>query len=105
MHEGQAYRVEALDLTRHVAQLRAVNVDYYTEPRRETLVQLLDTLGAAQAKGSTKAYGEITVTTQVTGFRTVKWHTHQRLSEGDVSLPPTELQTTRLLAGPNAGNG
>ncbi len=34
------------------------------------------------------------VTTQVNGFRKVKWHTHENLGFTDLSLPPSDLQTT-----------
>jgi DEAD/DEAH box helicase domain-containing protein len=94
LHEGTIYLVEGLDLTQHIAQLRAADVDYYTQPRSETTVRLLEKLGEAEARHAVKAYGEIAVTTQVTGFRKVKWFTHEQLGVGEVSLPPTELMTT-----------
>jgi DEAD/DEAH box helicase domain-containing protein len=94
MHEAQTYLVEALDLDQHIAHLRPQGVDYYTEPRSETTVELLETLGQAPVCGGTKFQGEITVTTQVTGFRKVKWFTHEQLGLGDLSLPPSQLQTT-----------
>lgn len=94
LHEGQAYCVDELDLAQNVARLRPLDADYYTEPRRETAVQLIETLSAAEAQGATKACGEIAVTTRVVGFHRVRWFTHERLSAGEVSLPPAELQTT-----------
>jgi len=94
LHEGQAYLVEELDLAQHIARLRAADVDYYTQPRSETTVRLLEKLDEAQARGATKAHGEIAVTGQVTGFRQVRWFTHEQLGLGEVALPPTELQTT-----------
>jgi len=94
LHEGQAYSVEALDLERKVAHLHPVETDYYTEPRTESTVQLLEKLDESEAPGGVKAYGEISVTTQVIGFRKVKWYTHEQLGLGEVTLPPTELQTT-----------
>jgi len=94
LHEGQAYLVEELDLAQHIARLRAADVDYYTQPRSETTVRLLEKLGEVEARGATKAHGEIAVTSQVIGFRKVKWFTHEQLGVGEVSLPPTELQTT-----------
>jgi DEAD/DEAH box helicase domain-containing protein len=94
LHEGQSYWVESLDLTQNVARLRPAKVDYYTEPRRETTVRLVETWEQTQIPGATKAYGEIAVISQVTGFRKMKWFTHERLGEGELSLPPAELQTT-----------
>jgi DEAD/DEAH box helicase domain-containing protein len=94
LHEGQAYLVEELDLAQHIAWLRAADVDYYTQPRSETTVRLLDKLDEVEARGATKAHGEIAVTSQVIGFRKVRWFTHEQLGTGEVFLPPTELVTT-----------
>jgi DEAD/DEAH box helicase domain-containing protein len=94
LHEGQSYLVEELDLSQKIARLRPARVDYYTEPLRETTVQLLEKLAEVRTRGAIKAQGEVMVTTQVIGFRLIRWFTHERLGGGDVSLPPTELQTT-----------
>ncbi len=94
LHEGRVYLVEELHLEQHIARLRAANVDYYTQPRRETTVRLLEKLGEVEARGATKSHGEIAVTSQVIGFRKVKWFTQEQLGLGEVSLPPTELVTT-----------
>jgi DEAD/DEAH box helicase domain-containing protein len=94
LHEGQSFIVSELDLEHHVARLVPTDADYYTEPRRETQVQLLAELARAKVRGATKAYGEIAVTTQVTGYKKIKWFTYENLGEGIVALPPTELHTT-----------
>ena len=94
LHEGQMYLVEELDLEQHVARLKATDVDYYTQPRMETTVQLLEKTDELDTHGGTKAHGEISVISQVIGFRKVKWFTLEQLGLGEVCLPPTELQTT-----------
>jgi DEAD/DEAH box helicase domain-containing protein len=94
LHEGQTYLVESLDLEQLAAHLRPARVDYYTEPHRETTIALLETLGQAGVPGATKAFGEMQVTSQVTAFQRIRWFTHEHLGGGEVSLPPTELQTT-----------
>jgi DEAD/DEAH box helicase domain-containing protein len=94
LHEGQAYQVVALDLDHKIAQLRPVKVDYFTEPQRETTVQLLEKLDEVEARGAIKAHGEVSVITQVVGYQIIGWLTHERMGTGDVTLPPSELQTT-----------
>jgi DEAD/DEAH box helicase domain-containing protein len=39
------------------------------------------------------------VTTQVVGFRKIKWFTHEHLGRDELSLPPTELVTTGYWLG------
>ncbi len=94
MHEGRTYFVEELDLEEYVARLRPVELDYYTQPRRDTSVTLMEELETAQAHGTEKGYGQITVTNQLTGYRKVQWYTHQNLGIVELDMEPTELQTT-----------
>jgi DEAD/DEAH box helicase domain-containing protein len=62
LHEAQVYLVDSLDLEHHIAYLRKIGVDYYTEPKRQISVDLLDIFLHAQLKGAQKNYGEIKVT-------------------------------------------
>ncbi len=94
IHEGQSFVVDELDMTQYTAYLRPTEVDYYTEPRRESLVTLVETLGQGEAKGAAIGYGELSITNQVTGYQKIEWHTHRRLGTGAVDLPKTEFQTT-----------
>lgn len=94
MHEGQLFLVENLDLENHIAQLRRTEVDYYTQPGGETTVTLIQKAAEEPVAGGLKTHGEIQVTTQVTGFRKVRWYTHENLGQEPLSLPPSELLTT-----------
>ncbi len=94
MHEGSTYLVKELDLENHIAILQPTNVDYYTEPRQEVIVQQVEKLAEAEISGGKKAYGEVQVTSQVIGFRKIRWHTNETLGNENLSLPPTELLTT-----------
>ncbi len=90
LHEGQQYFVQDLNLTEGRATLIPVALDYFTEPLRETSLQVL----SVAAYAAPKAWGEVRVTTQVTGFRKRSWVGNETLDEEPLNLPPTELQTT-----------
>lgn len=94
MHEGQTYLVNELDLETNTARLGRIETDYYTEALTETSVQAVETLQEEPVHGGTKTYGEILVTSQVTGFRQVDWQTRQQIGQGELELPATELQTS-----------
>ncbi len=106
LHEAQQYFVEELNLEQHTARLKPILSDYYTEPLRGTTVEVLSTAAESPSPGgrgargegevitSTKYWGELQVTTQVTGFRKRRWYTHENLGEEPLDLPPSELQTT-----------
>jgi DEAD/DEAH box helicase domain-containing protein len=94
LHEAQQYFVEELNLEQHIARLRPIASDYYTEPLRGTQVTVLSESAQATVQGAEKKWGELQVTTQVTGFRKRRWYTHENLGEEPLDLPPSELQTT-----------
>ena len=94
LHEAQQYFVEELNLETHIARLRPIASDYYTEPLRGTTVEVLSESAQATVAGAEKKWGELQVTTQVTGFRKRRWYTHENLGEEPLDLPPSELQTT-----------
>ncbi len=94
LHEGSSFVVEQLDLEANIARLRPHTSDYYTEPKREVTVELLERLRGNEVVGAQKTYGEILVTSQVVGYHAIRWFTQERVGEGEVTLPPTELQTT-----------
>ena len=104
MHEGQQYFVQEYNFEGHIAQLIPVGLDYYTEAQRKSEIEVLNEMeremlltplmrGVGGEVGL-KAYGEIQVTTQVVGFKKLRWFTYENLGEEILDMPPSELQTT-----------
>jgi DEAD/DEAH box helicase domain-containing protein len=94
LHEAQSFFVKDLNLEEHIAYLKNIESDYYTEPLRGTEVTILSESAEATVIGGEKTWGELQVTTQVTGFRKRRWYTHENLGEEPLDLPPTDLMTT-----------
>lgn len=94
LHEGQQYYVQALDLEHAAAILVQVALDYFTEPQRETSVQVLTTNDQANVSGGERAWGELQVTTQVIGFRKRSWSGGEDLGQEPLDMPRRDLQTT-----------
>jgi DEAD/DEAH box helicase domain-containing protein len=94
IHEGRSYLVSELDLTQNLAYLQPAEVDYYTQPRRESEVSLVDIFAQQPVTGGEKAYGELNIISQVTGYHKIEWNTHQRLGTGMLDMPQNEFQTT-----------
>jgi DEAD/DEAH box helicase domain-containing protein len=116
MHEAGQYFVQELNLESHHAQLVPVGLDYYTEAQQKSEIQVLSVnekeiltvkgaknaekeekklsvLGGSKNIGE-KGYGEIQVTTQVIGFKKLRWFTNENLGQEELDLPPAQLQTT-----------
>jgi DEAD/DEAH box helicase domain-containing protein len=86
--------VDDLNLEENTAHLTPTELAYYTIPARESTVQLTEKRDEATVQGGIKAHGEIMVTTQVVGYRMLKWGTGEHLGGDTLDLPPTTLQTT-----------
>ncbi|MDP1714981.1 MAG: DEAD/DEAH box helicase [Anaerolineales bacterium] len=94
MHEGQQYFVQEFNLESHIAQLVPVGLDYYTEAQKNSEIEVLSKNTHSAVRGGEKAHGEIQVTTQVVGFKKLRWFTYENLGQEPLDMPPSELQTT-----------
>ena len=94
MHEAQQYFVQELDLENRIAHLVPVGLDYYTEAQQQSEIQITSLNEQIATRGCEKGFGEIQVTTQVVGFRKIRWFTNENLGQEPLDLPPSELQTT-----------
>lgn len=91
--DAAQYQVEKFDCENHKAFVRRVEPDYYTDAMTYTKVAVLEeqkavTLGRARA-----AFGDVQVVEKVVGYKKIKFHTHENVGFGDVSLPELEMQT------------
>jgi DEAD/DEAH box helicase domain-containing protein len=101
LHEAETYLVENLDLEHGLAELHPIRTDYYTEPRSETEITLLDEQEQETIAGGSRHLGEIQVTSQIIGYRKIRWLSHERLSDEPLDMPPSHLQTTGFWLGIN----
>lgn len=94
LHEARAYRVVELDLEQNQAILEPAETDYFTKALQETSVDLLERELEEPVPGASKGFGQIRLTTRVTGYRLVRWYTQETLGKEPLDLPATELVTT-----------
>lgn len=94
LHESQTYIVDDLNLEDGVARMHPAELDYYTEARQQTVITSLGEPRTMHGQGCSRNFGEIKVTTQVVGYKTIRWYTHETGPGGLLDLPPTDLHTT-----------
>jgi DEAD/DEAH box helicase domain-containing protein len=93
LHQGDSYLVTELD-QRH-ATARRTQVNYYTQPREETSIEIQRGQQERQVGPAKLSLGVVQVTRQVVGYRRKEHHSEAMLSEHDLVLPP---QTFRTIA-------
>jgi DEAD/DEAH box helicase domain-containing protein len=103
-HDGEQYQVERLDFENHKAFVRKVDPDYFTTALVHAKVRAHDVAAertlpdrARQGDvGAHLAFGEVSVVEKVTGYKKVKFFTHENTGYGDVRLPDMQMHTTAL---------
>jgi DEAD/DEAH box helicase domain-containing protein len=96
LHEGTSFLVEELDLENRIARLTPHESDYYSEPQKTVTIENLITLEEHSQRGGMLRYGDLLVTTQVTGYRQFHWGSREVLGNFQLDLPATQLRTTGL---------
>ncbi len=92
--EGKTYFVEKYDHKERRVHVREAEVDYYTDAITYTKVRILDRF-AEEARGSARRnHGEVHVTSQVVGFKKIKFYTNENVGAGDLQMPENEMHTT-----------
>jgi DEAD/DEAH box helicase domain-containing protein len=94
MHQARTYLVDVLDWDGRIAQVRPVEVDYYTRASVGSSIRQLMPEREIDEEGLTRAYGDVSVVTRATGYRKIKRYTHETLGFGEIQLPEIFLETS-----------
>ena len=93
LHDANQYQVTELDWEGKKAYVKETEVDYYTDAETKTDLKVLGTADERQVHDSALAWGEVTVTSVTVLFKKVKFHTHENVGSGKLTLPELELHT------------
>ena len=94
LHEGNTFYVKALDLEKSIALLEEFDEDYFTEPVKKLTITKICERETHGYPGAQIYFGEIQVTTEITGFKKILWSTREVLSLEPLELPSTTMRTT-----------
>jgi DEAD/DEAH box helicase domain-containing protein len=109
IQNGEQYHVERLDYDDRKAYVHRVDSDYYTDAISYTKITVLETFESRSQKSDVRSqstvdsqqtrlpcvnHGEVHVNTQVVGFKKIKFHTHENVGAGNLTLPEQEMHTT-----------
>ena len=95
-HNAEQFQVERLDYDNHKAFVRHVEPDYFTTAMTERSVVVLDerlTRPESPTSPARFGFGDVKVIEKVTGYKKIKFFTHENAGYGDVYLPEIEMHT------------
>src|SRR5690606_3788082 len=78
------------------AYVRRTHVDYYTDAIDYTRRKVLDDAGQAPAGQGSAHVGEVHVVRRVAGYKKIRFHTHENIGYGPVTLPDQEMHTSAV---------
>jgi DEAD/DEAH box helicase domain-containing protein len=93
-HDAEQYQVERLDYDDHKAYVRKVRPDYFTTALTYRTVEVIEAAAAAGLGPLSLGWGDVKVIEKVTGYKKIKFFTHENAGYGDVHLPEMQMHTT-----------
>ncbi|MEN4902365.1 DEAD/DEAH box helicase [Luteimonas sp. TWI1437] len=96
MIQSEPFQVERLDWEGRKAYVQRTHVDYYTDAIDYTKLKVLDDAEQADAGQGSAHLGEVHVVRRVSGYKKIRFHTHENIGYGPVNLPDQELHTSAV---------
>jgi DEAD/DEAH box helicase domain-containing protein len=93
-HDAEQYQVERLDFENHKAFVRKVEPDYFTTALTYRTVGVIEPRAGGMLGRARVGFGDVKVISKVTGYKKIKFFTHENAGYGDVHLPEMQMHTT-----------
>ena len=96
MVQSSPYQVERLDWEGRKAFVTRTHADYYTDAIDYTKLKVLERFDGTNAGRGTCHHGEVHVVRHVSGYKKIRFYSHENIGYGPVTLPDQELHTSAL---------
>ncbi|HVR19454.1 MAG TPA: DEAD/DEAH box helicase [Polyangiaceae bacterium] len=93
-HDAEQFQVERLDFDNHKAFVRKVAPDYFTTALTYRTVAVIEERLLGELGSARTGFGDVKVVEKVTGYKKIKFFTHENAGYGDVHLPELQMHTT-----------
>ncbi|GAB3727295.1 DEAD/DEAH box helicase [Luteimonas pelagia] len=94
MVQSTPYQVEHLDWEGRKAFVTRTHVDYYTDAIDYTKLKVLERFDGSIAGEGGCHHGEVHVVRRVSGYKKIRYYTHENIGYGPVNLPDQEMHTS-----------
>ncbi|MEJ2379987.1 MAG: DEAD/DEAH box helicase, partial [Gammaproteobacteria bacterium] len=96
MVQASPYQVERLDWDGRKAFVRRTRADYYTDAIDYTKLKILDDFERDHQARSACARGEVHLVRRISGYKKIRYYTHENVGYGNINLPDQEMHTTAV---------
>ena len=103
IHAGVQHHVDRLDWEERKAYVTRTDVDYYTDADLGVTLKGLEVFDEADdGPAGMRQRGDVMVAWKVTMFKKIKFHTHENVGWGSISIPEQQMHTTACWLVPPA---
>ncbi|HET7779481.1 MAG TPA: Zn-binding domain-containing protein, partial [Rudaea sp.] len=96
MIQSQPFQVEKLDWEGRKAFVTRTHADYYTDAIDYTKLKVLERFDGSKSGSGICHHGEVHVVRRVSGYKKIRFYSHENIGYGPVNLPDQELQTSAV---------
>jgi DEAD/DEAH box helicase domain-containing protein len=96
MVQAAPYQVEKLDWEGRKAFVTRTRADYYTDAIDYTKLKILEHFERAPAGQGETARGEVHLVRRISGYKKIRYYTHENVGYGNINLPDQEMHTTAV---------
>src|SRR5215213_9418426 len=96
LHQGRSYEVRELDVDARRALVVPFDGNWYTQPKKETDMEIERLLDRRSVLGVELSFGMVTVTEQVHAYQRKRLPDHEVIDLQTVDLPPQSFSTQAL---------
>jgi DEAD/DEAH box helicase domain-containing protein len=93
LHQGDTFVVERFDMERREIRVAPQQVDYYTQPKVEKVLEVIDVEQEGRIGPAGHHHGTVRVETHVVGYQMRKLGSREVLETVYLDLPPTVFET------------
>jgi len=110
IHLGTQYIVKKLDIENRVCHVQRKDTDYWTDAVVKTDLKVLSEdlrSSEGESKNFSTVLGDVLVRSQAEKYKKLRYHSHENVGFGEISLPAEEIQTRALtlIFPPESGAG
>ena len=96
LHQGDSYLVSSLDSASKQVSVSPAHVDYYTQTRQETDLEVVDDIATVQLGEARLHLGMVEVANQVVGYQRRKLGSRELIDTIDLDLPASLMTTASI---------
>jgi DEAD/DEAH box helicase domain-containing protein len=94
--QSKPWQVERLDWVGRKAFVTRTQADYYTDAIEYQKLKILERFAETPQREGRVGHGEVHLVRRVTGYKKIRYYSHENVGYGPVNLPDAELHTSAL---------